>query len=392
MQTSSLLFAASAALAIALPAPAQQVVSSIDGSRCANYSYQYYLTGNGMVGPASQLAANGYTVTSTPTITAAGLANVDLFVLGVLDVGVSLANQEAIDLEAWVSAGGGLLFIGENGSFAASCNQMASLFSIATFSGTVNGTVTVNIVAPTHPTIAGPFGTVSVIDGLTAGGGWTNVSTQATVVATNPDGTASMIAFEHGLGRVVFVTDAAYFSTPTSYSTDKAILWDNTIDWLDMGGCAANITSYCTAGTTSSGCHATMGASGDASLSNANPFTLTCMNVEGNKNGIFFYGITGRVASSWGIGGLTWLCVKSPIQRMQPLMASGGTPATCTGSFSVDWNAYVAANPNKPVNQAMTPGTVVAAQAWFRDPASGTGPLGAKGTALSDGVEFTVCP
>jgi hypothetical protein len=156
--------------------------------------------------------------------------------------------------------------------------------------------------------------------------------------------------------------------------------------------CDTAVTSYCTAGTTSSGCHATMGASGTASLANSSPFTLTCTNVEGNKNGIFFYGVTGRVASSWGIGGLTWLCVKAPTQRMLPLLGSGGAPGTCTGSFSTDWNAYVAANPAKPVNQALTFGTVVSSQAWFRDPASGTGPLGAKGTALSDAIEFSVCP
>ena len=159
-----------------------------------------------------------------------------------------------------------------------------------------------------------------------------------------------------------------------------------------VGGCGADPTSYCTAGTTSSGCHATMAASGTASLTNASPFTLSCTNVEGNRNGIFFYGTTGRVASSWGANGSTWLCVKAPTQRMNPLMSSGGAAGTCSGSFSADWNAYVSANPAKPINAAMVIGTRVGSQAWFRDPASGTGPPGAKGTALSDAIEFTVCP
>jgi hypothetical protein len=158
-----------------------------------------------------------------------------------------------------------------------------------------------------------------------------------------------------------------------------------------IGTCPPPV-SYCTAGTTSSGCHATMGSAGTPSLSNFSPFTLTCTNTEGNKNGVFFYSITGRNASPWGINGTSFLCVKSPTQRMNPVLGSGGTAGQCDGSYAVDWNAFVAANPNKAINQALVTGTLVTTQVWFRDPASGTGPVGAKGTALSDGLEFTVCP
>jgi hypothetical protein len=150
------------------------------------------------------------------------------------------------------------------------------------------------------------------------------------------------------------------------------------------------VTSYCTAGTTTGGCHATMSAAGTASLSNASPFTLTASGVDGNKNGILFYSIAGRNAAPWG-NGQTLLCVKSPTQRMNPPASSGGTNGQCDGSYSRDWNAYVASNPNKAINQALMGGTVIGAQSWFRDGGT-TGPVGAKGTALSDAIEFCVVP
>jgi hypothetical protein len=58
----------------------------------------------------------------------------------------------------------------------------------------------------------------------------------------------------------------------------------------------------------------------------------------------------------------------------------------CDGSFDLDWNGYVAANPLKAIHQALSVGTVVDAQTWYRDPGA------AKNTSLSDGLEFTVCP
>ena len=381
------------ACAVSLGATANaQTVQSFDGTRCFSGATQYWLTGSGMVGPHGQLTANGYSVLSTGLASAANLAGADVFVTGAMELGTTLSMSEETDVEAWVSAGGGVLYIGDNDVLAPSNSQFATMFSLATYAGQVGGSYGVTISAPNHPLISGPFGTVTTLDGFNTGGGWTSVAAGATIVCTNPDGTAAVIAADYGAGRVVLVGDANFFSFPSAYTADKAILWDNTIDWLNGGGCTGGGTSYCTAGTTSSGCHATMGVSGAASLSNAAPFTLSCTNVEGNKNGIFFYGITGRVASRWGIGGNTWLCVKAPTQRMNPLLSSGGTAGTCSGTFSTDWNAYVAANPAKPINAAMVIGTVVASQAWFRDPASGTGPLGAKGTALSDGIEFTVCP
>jgi hypothetical protein len=143
-------------------------------------------------------------------------------------------------------------------------------------------------------------------------------------------------------------------------------------------------SNYCTAGTTSNGCNATMTSIGAASATASSGFTLTATGVEGQRFGILFYGTNGRAATPWGGGSTSFLCVKSPTQRMGQL-ASGGTTNQCNGVLSVDWNAYVTANPNA-LGTPFVVGEVLDAQAWFRDPPA------PKTTNLSDGLEFTVGP
>jgi hypothetical protein len=143
--------------------------------------------------------------------------------------------------------------------------------------------------------------------------------------------------------------------------------------------------SYCTSGTTVNGCRASISGAGIASVSLGSGFTIDVSNVEGNKNGIVFYGISGRNAAPWGGGSTSFLCVKSPTQRTQ-LQNAGGTVGACDGALVLDWNAYFAAFPNKAINQATGAGTVVNAQGWFRDPGN------PRNTSLSDGLEFTVNP
>jgi hypothetical protein len=62
--------------------------------------------------------------------------------------------------------------------------------------------------------------------------------------------------------------------------------------------------------------------------------------------------------------------------------SSGGTTGACDGSFALDFNTWMQANPNKAPGM----GEVVYMQAWFRDPPS------PKGTSLSDGLRLVVCP
>jgi Tol biopolymer transport system component len=143
---------------------------------------------------------------------------------------------------------------------------------------------------------------------------------------------------------------------------------------------------YCSSGTTSNGCIATIGANLNPSLTLANTCTITVTNVEGQKSGILFYGIdnTAFVASPWAPGSASVLCVKHPTQRT-PLQNSAGTISYCNGSYSLNWNAYQTANPLS-LGNPWSVGAKVYVQAWFRDPPA------VKATNLSDALQMTYQP
>jgi Tol biopolymer transport system component len=136
---------------------------------------------------------------------------------------------------------------------------------------------------------------------------------------------------------------------------------------------------YCTSGTTASGCNASISASGTPSASAPSGFDVLVTSVEGSKQGILFWGLA-PAALPWGAG-TSWLCVAAPTTRTgaQP---SGGAPGACDGTLSLDYNAWMTAQPAK----APDAGTTVYMQGWFRDPPS------PKTTSLSDALSFTVCP
>lgn len=149
--------------------------------------------------------------------------------------------------------------------------------------------------------------------------------------------------------------------------------------------CAAvpPIVAYCTAGTSSQGCVAHLQHTGTASASAASGFVLSANQVDGQRFGLFFYGLGGALATPWGASS-SYLCVKPPTQRTQ-VQSTGGAVSGCTGSLSLDWNQYVAMNPSA-LGAPFGGGEQVFAQAWLRDPAS------PKGTGLSDALQFVVQP
>ena len=138
-------------------------------------------------------------------------------------------------------------------------------------------------------------------------------------------------------------------------------------------------TTYCTAGTTTNGCNATMGATGTASVSAPSGFAVTASGVEGQKLGLLFWGLAPG-AKPWG-GGTSFRCVSSPLQRTTA-QNSGGTSGACDGVLALDFNTWMQTHPGK----APPAGDFVYMQAWFRDPPA------PKTTSLSDGLRFAVCP
>src|SRR6185436_18224505 len=105
--------------------------------------------------------------------------------------------------------------------------------------------------------------------------------------------------------------------------------------------------SYCTAGTSSNGCAATIASTGTPSASAATAFHVDVTGVEGQKLGILFYGInnTGFSPHAWASGSTAFLCVKNPAQRTG-VQNSGGVINLCNGALGLDWNAYLAAHPS----------------------------------------------
>jgi hypothetical protein len=141
--------------------------------------------------------------------------------------------------------------------------------------------------------------------------------------------------------------------------------------------------SYCTAGTSASGCQALLSASGTPSATATSGFTLTAATAEGQKDGLFFFGTNGQQANPWG-NGTSYQCVVPPTKRLGPL-AGTGTLGACDGAFLQDLNAtWCPVCPKPFLNPGA--GATVQAQLWYRDPLSTSNQT----TSLSDAIEFVV--
>ena len=141
--------------------------------------------------------------------------------------------------------------------------------------------------------------------------------------------------------------------------------------------------TYCTSGTSASGCQALLSATGTASATAASGFVVLTTGVEGQKVGLLFFGTNGQQANSWG-NGTSYQCVVPPVVRCG-LLTGSGTTGLCDGVFSQDLNAlWCSACPKPQKNPGAA--VVVQAQLWYRDPFSTSNQT----TSLSDAIEFVV--
>ncbi|MCC7011316.1 MAG: PD40 domain-containing protein [Planctomycetes bacterium] len=145
------------------------------------------------------------------------------------------------------------------------------------------------------------------------------------------------------------------------------------------------VGTFCTAGTTTNGCTASIQGSGTPSASGSSSFVIQASALEGQRQGLLFYGLDDGAFTPlpWGTSS-SFLCVKPPTQRTSA-QSTGGSANACNGSFAVDWNAFVASNPGA-LGVPFSAGQHVFVQAWFRDPPS------PKTTHLSDALEFVLRP
>ena len=170
---------------------------------------------------------------------------------------------------------------------------------------------------------------------------------------------------------VAFGSDATNLVTGDTNAVGDIFLYDS----VRCGG----YPIYCTAKVNSQGCLPSMCASGVPAFSGPDNFSVSGHHVLNNKSGMLVWSYTQDNRPFHG----GTLCVGSPFRRT-PLQNSGGTQGVndCTGVYSFAFtHSYMAA-------RGITPGAVVNAQYWSRDPFFPP----PDNIGLTDGIQFTVQP
>jgi len=170
-------------------------------------------------------------------------------------------------------------------------------------------------------------------------------------------------------------------SSPCIDAGDPSAPQDADCTRADMDSAPSNAAPvlYCTGKTNSFGCTPFLGYSGFARGTAADPLVVRCFNVLSNKQGLCYYGFSGRANAPFQ-GGLK--CVADPVRRTT-LQNSGGLGSfnNCGGVLALDFTALM----NSGVDPLLTPGASVNVQSWRRDPGSPSK------NGLSNALEFTLC-
>ncbi len=132
---------------------------------------------------------------------------------------------------------------------------------------------------------------------------------------------------------------------------------------------------YCSAKPSSGGCLPSIGWSGAPSISTG--FSLTCAQVTGAQFGLLFW--SHQAADLPFMGGR--LCLTGSLRRTPVVHSGGSAGPNCSGFLQRDLSPlYLAAH-------SLTPGSVLYAQWWFRDPFQAVDPVG-----LSAGLRVVLQP
>lgn len=137
--------------------------------------------------------------------------------------------------------------------------------------------------------------------------------------------------------------------------------------------------TYCTGKSNSADCVPSMSWSGLPDINSPAPFTVRCLLLLNQKNGLCFYGQAPNLTPFQG----GWLCVASPLRRLV-VQSSGGsaTGVDCTGAFQYDFNAHIQSG----FDPGLVVGEEVFVQTWSRDSASPST------TSLSNALRFLINP
>jgi hypothetical protein len=221
--------------------------------------------------------------------------------------------------------------------------------------------------ASKHDTIASPsFGSGAIYVFEESGAAWAQ---RTKLVPQGP--------FKAGFGEFVSVSGRELLTGSNGWSSVSGSAWILS----PCDDCSPPV-SYCTAGTSSSGCRATIQVSGRARANSHKGCMVWGLTAEGNEDGVLFYGASGRQARPWGNGSST-LCVAPPLHR-SPVLFGGGSSGNCESAYLIDLNAEWSTPPSKSPNA----GTSVQLQFWYRDPNSTSNVA----SNLSDAIELIVAP
>jgi hypothetical protein len=136
---------------------------------------------------------------------------------------------------------------------------------------------------------------------------------------------------------------------------------------------------YCESQPNSAGCRPMIESSGVPSASAANGFTVGVRRLMSSSWGFLFYAKGYPFLTPFEGG---YLCMEPPILRMRLQPTGGNSFFDCSGSLSIDFNAWIESG----IDPTLVAGENVSVQAWSRDPGS------AIRINLSDAVAFVIGP
>jgi hypothetical protein len=200
----------------------------------------------------------------------------------------------------------------------------------------------------------------------------------------NPPATGTLTAYD-AVGLPDLLLEQIDSPYDAEFRTPAEITIASSTRLMDVSWQSSGSAGYCTAGTSANGCNALISASGTASATASSGFSLTSSGVEGAKDGLYFFGTSGRQANPWG-SGTSYQCVVPPVKR-GGLLSGVGTAGGCDGSFTQDLNAFWCPTCPRPLHNPGA-GALVQAQLWYRDPFNTSNQT----TSLSDAIEFQVGP
>ncbi len=142
---------------------------------------------------------------------------------------------------------------------------------------------------------------------------------------------------------------------------------------------------FCTAGSSTNGCTPSLSANVQPDSANSAGCVITTSGVEGQRQGVVFYGVDNSAFSPvpWSTLSTSLLCVKSPVARLGSLVDSGGVAGQCDGTFVLDWDGFHTSHP-LALGQPWSVGQRVFVQSWYRDPPA------PRGSNLSNALELTL--